>query len=58
MSFFDDSACHLPLLFVLLKSFPVNVVVFLAPISVFDQCMEEDPKINRLQDCLNQWKGK
>ncbi|KAG8751427.1 hypothetical protein FRC14_007916 [Serendipita sp. 396] len=40
ISFFDD----------------VNVIIFLAPISPFDQRLAEDPSVNRLQDTFNLWK--
>lgn len=40
MPFFDD----------------INVVVFLAPISVFDQRLAEDQSVNRLQDSFLLWK--
>ncbi|CCA72834.1 related to guanine nucleotide-binding protein alpha-4 subunit [Serendipita indica DSM 11827] len=40
MQFFDD----------------VNVIVFLAPISPFDQRLAEDPTVNRLQDTFSLWK--
>ncbi|EIW87241.1 G-alpha-domain-containing protein [Coniophora puteana RWD-64-598 SS2] len=34
----------------------VNAIIFLAPISAFDQVLAEDPKVNRLQDSLLLWK--
>ncbi|PPR07829.1 hypothetical protein CVT24_003106 [Panaeolus cyanescens] len=33
----------------------VNVIIFLSPVSVFDQRLEEDPKVNRLQDSIILW---
>lgn len=35
----------------------VNVILFLAPISAFDQVLEEDPTINRLEDSVMLWKS-
>ncbi|CCA72164.1 related to guanine nucleotide-binding protein alpha-4 subunit [Serendipita indica DSM 11827] len=34
----------------------VNAIVFLAPLSAFNQQLEEDPEINRLADSLMLWK--
>ncbi|KAI0296525.1 guanine nucleotide binding protein, alpha subunit [Multifurca ochricompacta] len=33
----------------------VNAIVFLAPISVFDERLEEDRSVNRLEDSINFW---
>ncbi|KAJ3503392.1 hypothetical protein NLJ89_g8458 [Agrocybe chaxingu] len=33
----------------------VNVIIFLSPVSVFDQRLEEDPKVNRLEDSIILW---
>jgi guanine nucleotide-binding protein subunit alpha len=33
----------------------VNAIIFLAPISAFDQVLVEDPRVNRLEDCLLLW---
>ncbi|TFK67591.1 G-alpha-domain-containing protein [Pluteus cervinus] len=33
----------------------VDAIIFLAPISCFDQVLEEDPKVNRLEDSFNLW---
>ncbi|PPQ78035.1 hypothetical protein CVT25_015580 [Psilocybe cyanescens] len=35
----------------------VNAIIFLAPISVFDQVLAEDPHVNRLEDSLLLWKA-
>ncbi|KAF9067278.1 guanine nucleotide binding protein, alpha subunit [Rhodocollybia butyracea] len=35
----------------------VNAIIFLAPISAFDQVLTEDPRVNRLEDSLLLWKG-
>jgi len=35
----------------------VNVIVFLAPISCFDERLEEDPEVNRLEDSFILWKA-
>ncbi|KAF8963893.1 guanine nucleotide binding protein, alpha subunit [Flammula alnicola] len=34
----------------------VNAIIFLAPISVFDQVLAEDPRVNRLEDSLILWR--
>ncbi|KAI3622758.1 putative g-protein alpha subunit [Moniliophthora roreri] len=34
----------------------VNAIIFLAPISAFDQVLSEDPRVNRLEDSLLLWK--
>jgi len=34
----------------------VNAIIFLAPISAFDQVLAEDPRVNRLEDSLLLWK--
>ncbi|KAF9530617.1 heterotrimeric G protein alpha subunit [Crepidotus variabilis] len=33
----------------------VNVIIFLSPVSVFDQRLEEDAKVNRLEDSIILW---
>ncbi|KAH8099806.1 G-alpha-domain-containing protein [Cristinia sonorae] len=33
----------------------VNAIIFLAPISAFDQVLAEDPRINRMEDSLHLW---
>ncbi|XP_006463669.1 hypothetical protein AGABI2DRAFT_194428 [Agaricus bisporus var. bisporus H97] len=33
----------------------VDAIIFLAPISAFDQMLEEDPKVNRLLDSFQLW---
>ncbi|KAG1742738.1 guanine nucleotide binding protein, alpha subunit [Suillus paluster] len=35
----------------------VNAIIFLAPISAFDQVLVEDPRMNRLEDSLLLWKS-
>ena len=35
----------------------VNAIIFLAPISAFDQTLAEDPKVNRLEDSMLLWKS-
>lgn len=35
----------------------VNAIIFLAPISAFDQVLVEDPEMNRLEDSLLLWKS-
>lgn len=35
----------------------VNAIIFLAPISAFDQVLAEDPRFNRLEDSLLLWKS-
>ncbi|KAI0314443.1 G-alpha-domain-containing protein [Amylostereum chailletii] len=35
----------------------VNAIIFLAPISVFDEPLEEDPSVNRLEDTYMLWKA-
>jgi len=35
----------------------VNAIIFLAPISAFDQVLAEDPRVNRLEDSLILWKS-
>ncbi|KAJ1309615.1 hypothetical protein OPQ81_006386 [Rhizoctonia solani] len=34
----------------------VNCIIFLAPISAFDQFLAEDPSVNRLEDSLAMWR--
>ncbi|KAF8741044.1 hypothetical protein AX14_005951 [Amanita brunnescens Koide BX004] len=33
----------------------VNVIIFLTPVSVFDETLWEDPRVNRLQDSTELW---
>ncbi|KAF8340927.1 guanine nucleotide binding protein, alpha subunit [Amanita rubescens] len=35
----------------------MDAIIFLAPISCFDQVLSEDPTINRLEDSVNLWKS-
>ncbi|KAL1950908.1 hypothetical protein VTO73DRAFT_57 [Trametes versicolor] len=35
----------------------VNAIIFLAPISAFDQMLAEDPSVNRLEDSFQLWKS-
>ncbi|KAJ7916969.1 guanine nucleotide binding protein, alpha subunit [Mycena leptocephala] len=35
----------------------INAIIFLAPISAFDQCLAEDPLVNRLEDSLQLWQA-
>jgi len=35
----------------------VNAIIFLAPISAFDQVLAEDPRVNRVEDSLLLWKS-
>ncbi|KAG8219356.1 guanine nucleotide binding protein, alpha subunit [Butyriboletus roseoflavus] len=35
----------------------VNAIIFLAPISAFDQVLVEDPKVNRLEDSFLLWRS-
>ncbi|TFY54430.1 hypothetical protein EVG20_g9707 [Dentipellis fragilis] len=35
----------------------VDAIIFLAPISCFDQVLAEDPKVNRLEDSVLLWKA-
>ncbi|ETW75758.1 hypothetical protein HETIRDRAFT_481224 [Heterobasidion irregulare TC 32-1] len=35
----------------------VDAIIFLAPISAFDQVLAEDPKVNRLEDSVLLWKA-
>ncbi|KAI0264742.1 guanine nucleotide binding protein, alpha subunit [Gloeopeniophorella convolvens] len=35
----------------------MNAIIFLAPISCFDQSLEEDPSVNRLEDSVLLWKS-
>ncbi|KIJ25812.1 hypothetical protein M422DRAFT_38462, partial [Sphaerobolus stellatus SS14] len=35
----------------------VNALIFLAPISAFDQVLVEDPRVNRLEDSLLLWRA-
>ncbi|KAH9854473.1 G-alpha-domain-containing protein [Lenzites betulinus] len=35
----------------------VNAIIFLAPISAFDQVLAEDPSVNRLEDSFQLWKS-
>lgn len=38
-------------------SCPVNAIIFLAPISAFDQSLAEDRRVNRVEDSLLLWKS-
>ncbi|KAF9450799.1 G-alpha-domain-containing protein [Macrolepiota fuliginosa MF-IS2] len=33
----------------------IQVIIFLAPVSVFDERLEEDPRVNRLEDSIVLW---
>ncbi|KAF9239294.1 guanine nucleotide binding protein, alpha subunit [Melanogaster broomeanus] len=35
----------------------MNAIIFLAPISCFDQVLQEDPSVNRLADSFHLWKN-
>lgn len=35
----------------------VNAIIFLAPISAFDQVLAEDPRVNRLEDSMLLWQA-
>lgn len=35
----------------------VNAIIFLAPISAFDQVLAEDPRVNRMEDSFLLWKS-
>ncbi len=35
----------------------INAIIFLAPISCFDETLAEDKRVNRLQDSLLLWKA-
>ena len=35
----------------------VDSLIFLAPLSAYDQCLVEDPTVNRVQDTLNLWES-
>ncbi|KAI0829088.1 guanine nucleotide binding protein, alpha subunit [Trametes gibbosa] len=35
----------------------VNAIIFLAPISAFDQVLAEDPQVNRMEDSFQLWKS-
>ena len=35
----------------------VDAIIFLAPLSAFDQALPEDPTVNRLEDSLILWKA-
>lgn len=35
----------------------VNAIIFLAPISAFDQTLAEDPRVNRLEDSMLLWRS-
>lgn len=35
----------------------VNAIIFLAPISCFDERLQEDPRVNRLEDSFILWKA-
>ncbi|KAF8581891.1 G-alpha-domain-containing protein [Ramaria rubella] len=34
----------------------VNAIIFIVPVNCFDEVLEEDPHVNRLQDSINLWK--
>jgi guanine nucleotide-binding protein subunit alpha len=60
MSFFEDGKQATCLMFKQLTYVlsAVNAIVFLAPLSAFNQRLEELPSVNRLEDSLLLWKGK
>jgi len=35
----------------------VDTLIFLAPLSAYDQRLAEDPTVNRVQDTLNLWRS-
>ena len=35
----------------------MNAIIFLAPISCFDEQLQEDPRVNRLEDSFILWKA-
>ena len=35
----------------------MNAIIFLAPISCFDERLQEDPRVNRLEDSFILWKA-
>ena len=35
----------------------VDSLIFLAPLSAYDEYLTEDPTVNRVQDTLNLWKS-
>ncbi|TFK45280.1 G-alpha-domain-containing protein [Heliocybe sulcata] len=35
----------------------INAIIFLAPVSCFDERLEEDPRVNRLEDTFLLWKS-
>ena len=35
----------------------IDAIIFLAPISCFDEVLDEDPRVNRIHDSLLLWKG-
>jgi len=35
----------------------MDAIIFLAPISCFDQVLAEDPKVNRLEDSVHLWQN-
>lgn len=41
----------------LIFAHPVNAIIFLAPISAFDQSLAEDRRVNRVEDSLLLWKS-
>ena len=36
---------------------PVNAIIFLAPISAFDQTLAENSRVNRLEDSMLLWRS-
>lgn len=56
--FFDDGEDHLWSSPALTKTaILVHAIVFLAPLSAFNQTLEEMPSVNRLEDSLLLWRG-
>jgi len=35
---------------------PVDAILFLAPVSAFDQRLEEDPRMYRIEDSMHLWR--
>lgn len=35
----------------------INAIIFLAPISCYDETLVEDPSVNRIDDSITLWKG-
>ncbi|RDB30429.1 Guanine nucleotide-binding protein alpha-4 subunit [Hypsizygus marmoreus] len=56
--FFDDGEEHtLRIRFLCLIDLQVDAIIFLAPISGFDQVLAEDRTVNRLEDSVLLWKS-